>query len=337
MKSLGILVLGMHRGGTSALAGSLAALGVHMGETLLDAIKGENDRGFWENQPVVEIHDRLLASLRTSWDDPRPLPADWLQMPEVDGFRQEIIQALQDDCLKYSLWGLKDPRLCKLLPLWLEILQELEAPCVFVHIHRHPAEVALSLERRNGFSQAKSGLLWVEHNLNAEKWTRGQQRIFISYDQLLADPVSTASRISTLVDNNHSENLERNNDDLLDFISSDLRHHSKIPNEQHAEFGDYASIIAETHQTLLTACESETADVLKCFDELGQVYDDITSAFTPVLTSHVVDLQAQIEGLQTQIIESQRNIDRIVSSFSWKVTKPLRGPRWMARRIITRR
>lgn len=329
MKNLGILVLGMHRSGTSALAGALSALGVHMGETLLPAVKGQNDKGHWENLPIVEIHDRLLGSLRTSWDDPRPLPAGWLQRPEVAGYRDEIIRVLQGDSLKFALWGLKDPRLCKLLPLWLEIIEELDAPCAFVHIHRHPAEVARSLERRNGFSEAKSGLLWVEHNLSAEKGTRGRQRIFISYEQLLADPAGTARRIAKLIGGNHVESPDQQIDDFANFIAPDLRHHAQEGAGHSAEFGVYGSLIVETHQALSTACETETADALERFDNLGRAYDDITSAFAPALTSHVDDLQVQI-------IESQRNIDQIKSSFSWKVTRPLRGPRWLARRLSSR-
>ena len=289
----------------------------------MPAVADQNERGFWENLPIVEIHDRLLSSLRSSWDDPRPLPVGWQQGPEVAGYRDEIIQVLQGDSLKFALWGLKDPRLCKLLPLWLDILQELDAPCAFVLIHRNPAEVARSLEHRDGFSAAKSGLLWVEHNLLAEKWTRGRQRIFISYEQLLTNPEDTASRIAKLIGNNDVEELGRKTGGFANFIAPDLRHHAHTGADHSAEFGVYGALVAETHQALSTSCETETADVLKCFDKLGREYDDITSAFAPVLTNHIDDLQ----------VRSAVEIARITSSFSWKITQPLRGPRWLARRI----
>lgn len=327
MKNLGILVLGMHRSGTSALAGALSKLGVHMGKTLLGAIGGQNDRGFWENLPIVRIHDRLLESLRTSWDDPRPLPTGWLQRPEVAGFRDEIIQVLQGDSLKFSLWGLKDPRLCKLLPLWLDILDEQEASTVFIHIHRHPAEVARSLQRRNGFSEAKSGLLWVDYNLLAEKWTRDRRRIFISYEQLLTSPEDTAKRIVTLISENNGDKFERKTDDFANFIVPDLRHHVQKEAEPNAVFGVYGSFVTETHKAFTTACEIETTEALERFDNLNSVYSDIVSAFAPALTSHVDDLQARV-------IELQRELNRVHSSVAWKIIQPVRRATRFAHKFV---
>ena len=73
-----ILVLGMHRSGTSAVTGALRLCGVELGTELMQP-GSDNPKGFWEHAGVVAIHERLLAALERSWNDPRPLPADWLQ------------------------------------------------------------------------------------------------------------------------------------------------------------------------------------------------------------------------------------------------------------------
>src|SRR5690348_5945376 len=77
-----ILIVGMHRSGTSALTRVINLHGVPLGRQLLEAAF-DNEAGFWENQAVVQLHERILEHLGSSWDDPRELPSGWLD--EVEG------------------------------------------------------------------------------------------------------------------------------------------------------------------------------------------------------------------------------------------------------------
>ena len=61
MRSL--VILGMHRSGTSALAGLVQLLGVNLGEDLLPAMPEVNEKGFFEHQEILDIHEGLLKSL----------------------------------------------------------------------------------------------------------------------------------------------------------------------------------------------------------------------------------------------------------------------------------
>ena len=81
-----VIVLGMHRSGTSALAGTLQRLGLDLGDGLMPA-NAENERGFFEHLEIVDIHDRLLATLDSSWDDPNSLEPGWVERPEVEPYR----------------------------------------------------------------------------------------------------------------------------------------------------------------------------------------------------------------------------------------------------------
>lgn len=330
MKNLGILVLGMHRSGTSALAGSLATLGVHMGSKLVSAVEGENDRGFWENRPLVEIHDRLLGSLHSSWDDVRPLPEGWLQIPEVAGFRNEIIRVLQNECLTVPYWGVKDPRLCRLMPLWFEVLEALETSCVFVLIHRDPLEVSSSLKRRDGFDEAKSGLLWIDYNLQAEKWTRGLPRVLISYAELLGDPEKTTKKIANVIGGDFVARVEQRVDAVKSFLSPRLRHHAQHFAETNHTFGTYQSLVANTYHALSEACETESSGLHDRFDQLRREYETITTNFSPALSAHVGDLQKQVGNLR-------QDLDRTLASTSWKATRPLRLATKLVDRIARRR
>ena len=82
---------------------------------------------------------------------------------------------------------LKDPRICRFVPLWRAVLGRLGvAPKVVVPL-RHPLEVAGSLARRDGMPEDEALLLWLRHCLEAEAATRGLPRSFLRYDDLVAD------------------------------------------------------------------------------------------------------------------------------------------------------
>lgn len=67
MKQTCILVLGMHRSGTSALTGVLGLLDVY----LADTIKGDenNKKGYFENWKVQQLNDRIFSSIKSNWQD----------------------------------------------------------------------------------------------------------------------------------------------------------------------------------------------------------------------------------------------------------------------------
>ena len=72
-----ILVLGMHRSGTSALGGVVSMLGAAAPKTLLPA-NGGNPRGYWESLPLERANNDLLASAGSRWDDWRALNPQWI-------------------------------------------------------------------------------------------------------------------------------------------------------------------------------------------------------------------------------------------------------------------
>lgn len=182
-----ILVLGMHRSGTSAITRVLNLLGVELGSHLMPAAAGNNASGFWEHVGVVEVHDALLHALGRSWRDPRPLPDDWLHSNAAQVAKAKLAELIKADFADALLWAVKDPRLCRLLPLWRELLAELEIePCAMM-VLRHPDEVARSLRDRDGFPLEQGRLLWLEHVADAERYSRGWRRCIVAYDDVLSD------------------------------------------------------------------------------------------------------------------------------------------------------
>ena len=177
-----ILVLGMHRAGTSAFTRLLSLHGVELGQELLDPA-ADNPKGFWEPRKVVLLHEQLLAALQRTWTDPRPLPEGWLQSAAAEDAREQIREVIADFGAT-PLFAIKDPRLCLFTALWLPLLEQAGIRARAVHLVRGPAQVAASVRARNGWPEELSWQLWARTSLEVAQATAGLPRCVVSYDRL---------------------------------------------------------------------------------------------------------------------------------------------------------
>lgn len=182
-----ILVLGMHRSGTSALTRVLSLLGAALPQNILGAGEG-NETGHWEPERLVHLHDQMLAEAGSSWDDWRRLNLQ-AQLPaeRLDRYKSEIRRLIDEEYVDAPLFVLKEPRICRFVPLYLEILAAMDVAVRPVLVFRHPLEVAASLAARNEMAPAQSHLYWLRHVLDAERATRDLPRSVASYAALLGD------------------------------------------------------------------------------------------------------------------------------------------------------
>lgn len=216
-----ILVLGMHRSGTSAMTRVLNLLGVDLGSEL-KASAEDNPRGFWEHGRVIALHEHLLHALSRSWDDPRPLPKGWLESEPAKEAEADIVRLVRAEFDGCPLWAVKDPRLCRFVPLWRNTLRELAIESKALIVHRDPREVVASLARRDGLPEPVSELLWLRYLKEAEQDTRGLRRCAVGYAELLEDWKAVRARIAADL----SVPLVDGAADAVDrFLSSALRHH----------------------------------------------------------------------------------------------------------------
>ncbi|MEO0983336.1 MAG: sulfotransferase [Pseudomonadota bacterium] len=152
-----ILVLGMHRSGTSCLAGCLEAGGLYLGD--VDTYSNFNKKGTRENRDLMEVHDAALAAHGAAWDAPPPGPVSW----PADQFAP--LKAHVESFGDRPLWGGKDPRALFLLEGW----ERLTEPR-YVATYRHPAAVIASLTTRakawgdETFTETKALGLWTAYN-----------------------------------------------------------------------------------------------------------------------------------------------------------------------------
>lgn len=264
-----IFVLGMHRSGTSAVTRVLNLLGVELGGGLM-AASPDNERGYWEHMEIVQEHDRLLTALGSSWDDLRPLPVNWTKTPAAVEAAQRLRTLVECDFAGKPLWGLKDPRLCRLLPLWLPLLRAMRVTPHFVLVVRHPREVAASLAKRDHKNDAASALLWLRHTLEAERTTRGFPRTVIHYPDLVENPRTWSAefwRVAAECGLYWPHEPQVIDDKVVAFLSPALRHHHvghAAAGEAGESFGVWVQMVYDalrTRECQTATCDRVTAEI----------------------------------------------------------------------------
>jgi hypothetical protein len=173
-----VLVVGMHRSGTSCLAGILGACGAHLGDVATWA--PHNAKGTRELEPVWRLNDDVLAASGGSWHD---VPAAVTWTSEHRRRRDEILSSLAAS--RQPVICIKDPRLLLTLDLWLEPLPP-ESVRVVGSV-RKPAAVARSLQVRNGFDRRHALRLWRAYNTRLLKRQQHRPDGIVDFSQQSAE------------------------------------------------------------------------------------------------------------------------------------------------------
>jgi hypothetical protein len=219
-----VLILGMHRSGTSALGGVLSIFGVDMGKELL-APSYDNPKGFFENKDIVNFNDKVLFKfLYTRWDDIASLPQNWENSSQLEPLYLQAKNLIKNSYKDISLFGIKDPRMSILLPFWKKVFFSLDIDLKVIISLRDVGDVAKSLDTRNGFTLYKSQILWVKYNLEAEYHSRGLSRVFIKYEDLLSDISSVKTLLEKKLAIEFSIPPEEVKEKVSNFLDMGLNH-----------------------------------------------------------------------------------------------------------------
>jgi hypothetical protein len=281
---VGIIVAGMHRSGTSATARVINLLGADIAQDLMPAMDA-NEKGYWESKAVAKIHDGLLHELGSSWDDPMPLPDRWAETGEAQRARCDLAREIERQFSESRVFVTKDPRVSRLLPLWLDLFDDLAITPVVVIAFRNPAEVASSLCKRDQFAQAKSLLIYARCHLDAELASRRARRIFVHYEQLLHDWRPFSRRLREVSGSLLPPLSAESTAAIGDFLDCGL-HHNRCPDDELAGAPGMAPPIVELYQRMREAYETGNDSALcEPFDRVERVLAGATELFRGLVTS----------------------------------------------------
>lgn len=194
-----VVLLGMHRSGTSLAMSMLQSMGVSCGADLIPAAES-NKAGFWEHAQIVAEQEHLLARLQRIWHGPKgthPFPEDWLDSEaarRAESRLREIVSA--ELGAAPDIWGFKDPRTSRLLPLWNRVFASLDIEPIYILSTRHPNAVTTSLHKHNGMAASRGELVWMMHNLDALRDAAEKLALVVDYDSIIDQPEKQAARLA---------------------------------------------------------------------------------------------------------------------------------------------
>lgn len=188
----GVVVLGMHRSGTSALTRVVSLLGAAVpapGDLLSDY---DNPDGHWESRSLVACNDRILGLFGRSWDFPPRLPEGWECSPGAEAMVPELRRSF-DAAFPEGPWVWKDPRTCLTFPLWRRALGE-EDICVLL-VFRSATAVARSIHRRDRIPRLYGAGLWLQYLARSLRGAAGLPVLCVHFEDFLDDPAGATSSL----------------------------------------------------------------------------------------------------------------------------------------------
>jgi hypothetical protein len=308
-----VLVVGMHRSGTSALTRVISLLGADLPSRLMPANEGINDTGFWESDDIYRLHEQMLASAGSAWDDVSPLRHAWFDSDAAAMFRGRMLAVLRRDFEGSSLLVLKDPRFCRLLPFWTTVLQEFGAEPLCALMLRNPLEVAASLKRTHGLQTSRSLLLWLRHVLDSERDSRNLKRCFVTYDQLLRDWRLVARAMTRAFALEWPRRSHTATAHIESFLSERYRHHTCAD----ARLEGRSDVIGWVRHAYAAVSVSEHGDdgIRGRLDRLRNQVDVADQAFGPLIAegalrgnAHMAEaarLAEELQGVRAKLAASE--------------------------------
>ena len=186
-----VIVLGMHRSGTSTIAGILHLNNVLMGtyQNFWPRPLSQNPKGFYENYDFRKINDMILKKHNY---DVKSYNSNIPMVNLDESLTSKMIKLLKGYTKKYSSWGWKDPRTCLTIIKWYEVIKflGLKDQLKIVYVSRNAASVARSLKTRNNLEIEKGLALWEVYSKRAFDFCQANNVpvFYCSFEYLLQFP-----------------------------------------------------------------------------------------------------------------------------------------------------
>jgi GT2 family glycosyltransferase/glycosyltransferase involved in cell wall biosynthesis len=224
-----IVVIGMHRSGTSTVTRALKVMGVDLGDKMMPPVEGNNPKGFWEDLDINALNIEMLTALNSDWHYLAAIDTADVETLRRKGFFLRAVDLIRKKTGDSASFGFKDPRVTKLLPFWKEVINHCQYEASYILAVRHPLSVVKSLAKRDNFKEAKSYFLWLGHIIASLAGSSGKNRVLIDYDLLMQAPDHELERVAQKLE------LEINDAELQNyktaFLDNSLQHTIYQPND----------------------------------------------------------------------------------------------------------
>ena len=186
-----VVILGMHRSGTSAMTRVINLLGLPVCNASDLYSAPDNPTGHWESASLTAFNERLLNVLGGRFDAPPHMEDGWEKHRAIADLYSEAA-AVFSRVYTTNTWVWKDPRTCLTLPFWRAIWADVP---VAVFVHREPLEVFRSLSRRDGIGKAHCVALWERYVRSALHNAKGLPLVTVRFAEVMADPAFAIAQL----------------------------------------------------------------------------------------------------------------------------------------------
>ena len=303
-----VIVLGMHRSGTSATAGVLSLLGIATPRHLMAPTK-DNPKGYWESTTLMTVHDRILRSAGSSWHDWDRFNPVWIDSPAAPPLLAQLEEAIASEFDGAPTLLVKDPRMCRLMPVWRVVLGRMGIDARVVMPLRKPLEVSLSLQARNSFGPLQGQALWLRHVLEAEAGSRGLVRSVVTYDALLHDWRGVVARVGRelgLAWPRWSGAVEAEVDG---YLTEELHRNRRDGEEVRPTGRPQDDWVREAYALLTGTAGPDAPEIRARLDALREEFDAACQAYMPVMHEIEWRLEGDRNGLKAQLTETRRELE----------------------------
>jgi len=284
----------MHRSGTSAVTRVLSFLGAALPKQPMLSPKNEDH---WEPERLVHLNEAMLEEAGSRWDDWRAFDPAALG-DRLEHYRSRIKAILADEYGETGLIVIKDPRMCRFMPLYTEALNGLGIAPRFVLMHRNPLAVMASLGKRNGMTLGFAELLWLRHTLDAVDASNGQPRCFLSYEDFLDDWRSVMRRTAAELEIEWPQHDDQAGKRVDAYLRRDLQHHAPTVADLDAD-KRVNGWVKEAYRALLSLEQGENAEAIKTLVRIKAEFERQSAIFgaatLPELAERERSLSAEID------------------------------------------
>ena len=269
-----------------------------------------NEAGHWESDRLVAYHDSLLEELGSDWYDWRALEFNGIAAKRRDEIKLDISDIVLADFGEAPLFVIKDPRICRFAPFFIDTLKSADVDVRTILMIRNPLEVCESLGKRDGMNRADTMLLWLRHVLDAEAATRNTKRAIVTYSQLLGDWKAVLAKISVQLELSNIHSIAEITPQVQAFLSPDDRHHFRKTEDVLFDplLRDWAGAAYEAFLVLVRNPRSRKAkdrlyDIAREFNRTSPVLHTLFDAVRKERDGEFSDLQTAFSEIKSNASE----------------------------------
>lgn len=336
-KKICVLVLGMHRTGTSTISGILNILGVDLGNKLLLPSR-DNPKGYFEHSDIVSLNKAFLNSHNLDDDGLLgELPTDWLYDNRTEDFKNKIRDLILRDFSASEIFGLKDPRISILLPAYLEVFKELGIELRVIIANRNIQDVINSLHKRGVVSLFDSVIAYKYYYRIIKSYAESLYHIHVHYDDLIIDSKNLINKMIEFINHPKIKSYDDVEYEINRFIEPSLRH-NKVSSDDF--IFNLSSTIKDLESENLSIKNTRSQDLVilnenaRFLEEKINLINDLIEEKQSLVREgsilkdrthdqyeHINYLDSLLKDRDAHILELNSKLSNIERSTVWKIVK----------------